>query len=368
MGSEGPVEGRVRLRVEWDGMRVLGARVVSRRPQPQSLLQGRDLPAAAVILPRLYSVCGEAQGVAAQALASAGELDAARVRTWQERLRLETVREHLWRLGLDWTQATGQEPWSEWVRTLLHERERFLRDADASAQWARQVQRQLYRGAGLETSDAFDPDALQAWIRASGTPLSGLLQALSSRLVGLGRGRFNPMPTGASSDLLRELSGRLREDPDYHWRPDWSGQVFEMGPAARAEGGRQGVGPGATDVIDAWTRVTARVEELHRLLGELARGQPATGHLAVRVDGDAVLVAVEMARGTLVHWARLDAGKIAAYRIVAPTEWNFHPRGACQQGLEGMEATGEGVLRTRVQHHVMALDPCVRYQLEVSGA
>jgi len=48
---------------------------------------------------------------------------------------------------------------------------------------------------------------------------------------------------------------------------------------------------------------------------------------------------VEMARGLLLHWVQLDAdGKVADYRVVAPTEWNFHPEGALARALRVLPA------------------------------
>ena len=55
-------------------------------------------------------------------------------------------------------------------------------------------------------------------------------------------------------------------------------------------------------------------------------------------------------------WDRYRTGGTWDYRIVAPTEWTFHPDGAFPRGLVG--APGHE-LAQRVQLHVAALDPCV---------
>ena len=39
------------------------------------------------------------------------------------------------------------------------------------------------------------------------------------------------------------------------------------------------------------------------------------------------IAAVETARGPLLHFARVRDGRIEDYHVLAPTEWNFHPRG-----------------------------------------
>jgi Ni,Fe-hydrogenase I large subunit len=76
---------------------------------------------------------------------------------------------------------------------------------------------------------------------------------------------------------------------------------------------------------------------------------------------------VQTARGLLLHAARIDGERIADYRIVAPTDWNFHPDGALARGLVGLEADDAGTLARRAGVAVVALDPCVAFRIEVAG-
>jgi Ni,Fe-hydrogenase I large subunit len=80
------------------------------------------------------------------------------------------------------------------------------------------------------------------------------------------------------------------------------------------------------------------------------------------------LAAVETARGVLIHWALMDGGQVARYRIVAPTEWNFHPQGAFVRGLAGIPARDEDEVRQAAALLAHALDPCVAYDLKVKHA
>jgi Ni,Fe-hydrogenase I large subunit len=77
---------------------------------------------------------------------------------------------------------------------------------------------------------------------------------------------------------------------------------------------------------------------------------------------------VQTARGLLLHRARIDAGHVSGYEIVAPTEWNFHPAGALAHGLDGMEADDEATLRKHARLVVQGLDPCVACRIEVGHA
>jgi Ni,Fe-hydrogenase I large subunit len=136
------------------------------------------------------------------------------------------------------------------------------------------------------------------------------------------------------------------------------------------------------------TRMMARLVELAQLLARV--GAPATMNPDVRArvrTGETVsdapcrhwvdaielapgegLAAVQTARGLLLHRARIADGRVAAYQIVAPTEWNFHPRGALVRGLEGAPAEDEAALVRDARLVVQALDPCVACRVEVAGA
>jgi coenzyme F420-reducing hydrogenase alpha subunit len=77
------------------------------------------------------------------------------------------------------------------------------------------------------------------------------------------------------------------------------------------------------------------------------------------------LAQVEAARGRLVHRVELEHDGVRRYRILAPTEWNFHPAGAAAQGLMHLPAEEPEVLRRLAALLINAVDPCVGYDLRV---
>jgi Ni,Fe-hydrogenase I large subunit len=83
---------------------------------------------------------------------------------------------------------------------------------------------------------------------------------------------------------------------------------------------------------------------------------------------DSAIGWVETARGLLVHRVRLDGERIADYRIVAPTEWNFHPEGAFSRGAEALDAADPAALEADVRRLVASLDPCVGVRYEAGHA
>jgi len=76
----------------------------------------------------------------------------------------------------------------------------------------------------------------------------------------------------------------------------------------------------------------------------------------------------ETARGLLLHRVQVERGLVTEYRIVAPTEWNFHPQGPLPQGLAGRDATDHERLAREARTVVQSLDPCVACRVEIADA
>jgi Ni,Fe-hydrogenase I large subunit len=64
----------------------------------------------------------------------------------------------------------------------------------------------------------------------------------------------------------------------------------------------------------------------------------------------------------------VEDGRIADYRIVAPTEWNFHPRGAFVRGALALRTGKREAVRRDASRIVASLDPCVAWRVEVGHA
>ena len=92
-------------------------------------------------------------------------------------------------------------------------------------------------------------------------------------------------------------------------------------------------------------RLIARLVDLLRLAAPGGAHWLAEGALPLaRGEG---IAWTEMARGLLVHWVRARDGRrgptraCARYRVLAPTEWNFHPHGVLAQALAALRGAGD---------------------------
>ena len=84
----------------------------------------------------------------------------------------------------------------------------------------------------------------------------------------------------------------------------------------------------------------------------------------ITTDGSGV-AQVEAARGRLIHYADIQDDIVSCYKILAPTEWNFHPDGLIKQSLVGAKATDSARLEELCKMFIESVDPCVAYDLRM---
>ncbi|MEF8794700.1 nickel-dependent hydrogenase large subunit [Thiohalorhabdus sp.] len=388
-------EGGLGIRIRLAGTTVAGVEIASRRPVGASrVFQGKDPDGIPGMVRRLFAVCGHAQGVASLSAleAARGQDPGPRVLAAREAvLQAELAREHLTRILVDW---------SGWLRDAVPRgvaaRVRQLPEAVTRAAYPEGIffQATPPPPAVLDLADeiadlegmlrkevlgiepaAFGemdlPDALGAYMEGTGALGPAFLGRLAEEgWASTGAGGSVPfLPDLAPEELAPWLGGE--EAGDFVARPLWEGRPRETGPLARTWGcppvaaARAGFGSGVL------VRQVARLAELAMVparLRELAEGQgPATIGAGSPAPGVGVGT-VEAARGRLVHRLALENCAVTDYRILAPTEWNFHPDGALVQGLVGTDPGGVEAARRAADHLIGSIDPCVGYRLEVDHA
>jgi hydrogenase large subunit len=115
----------------------------------------------------------------------------------------------------------------------------------------------------------------------------------------------------------------------YTWTmaPRYQGKAFEVGPLARLWVlGRYRRGVSAMDRLIARVTECGHLCELMRQwIDELAPDEPVFTRFETPEEGEAYGLTGAM-RGALLHYLRLEKGRISRYRIITPSAWNFSPR------------------------------------------
>lgn len=167
-----------------------------------------------------------------------------------------------------------------------------------------------------------------------------------------------------AEQAMAELARHCDEDEHFATQPTWHGAPAETGPLAR-----QQAEPLIAQLLrHRSARLAARHVARLRELALLLTGRLKAAVGALNLPGRGGVAWVENARGLLVHRLQLDHGRVASYRILAPTEWNFHPDGALTSSLAGSAASDLDALQARALRLVRSLDPCVACHVEVRHA
>ncbi len=329
--------GGLKLTAVWDGECIVAARIASTRTAAARALVGRDADAAVALVPRLFSLCGQAQGLAARlALAAArGEaVDVASDGRLPREVVVEAIGEALWRLCLDWPALVAPQQAAAAQDAFRHWRLRLLKAPPADdAALAADL---------LAALPGLLPASLPDDCAAAATPL---------------------LPFVAAADWAGQAV-----DATFAQAPTWNGAPAETGALAR-HAGEAAVATELAAGRRVAARLVARLADL-RLLAEalVSPGRLAGWCGAVPLAAGVGLARVETARGLLLHMIQVKDDRVGRYVIVAPTEWNFHPQGVFAAELAGNPAATRDEAARRARRLALALDPCVNYEVGVEDA
>ncbi len=373
--------------------------IVSTRPVRASrLFIGQEVTATARLLPALYSICATAQSAACAAACEQALGLVVDPETAARRRRLvaaETLREHLWRILLDWPHVTGQTPDATAMARVMAGHgalrgalspgaEPFSIGAlgstadeptagAASRDLAEVLAHLVFGRPPLRWfGEVADLATLAVWAEVTDTVAARLVrQIMTAGQAELGRAPVGALPILNPADLDRHLGGAEQATADaFVARPTWEGQPRETSPLTRQLDtplvrdltGRFGNGlltriaAQLTEVAGTWAGTERTIKE------QTTNAEELPANLSVGLG----LAQVSAARGLLVHRVRIDGDRIAEYRILAPTEWNFHPSGVVAQGLAGIRASvAPADLGPLARLFITAVDPCVAYDLKL---
>jgi hypothetical protein len=356
-------EGELTVRLGVQANRIRSVDIASTRtPLPARLTQGRTVEDVERTIPLLFSICARAQGAATSAALAAARgigMDSGELAQRSGDVRQEAIVELLTRLLIDWPKALGIPPDVTAVARVRQAPPALQLDV------CREISRE--RVFGVEASrwlDAMTTEVLGRWMAAGTSLPARLLQQLQTDVPDLGHSDIEMMPR-AHVDEVSRIVPAPGSGTGFSQTPHWLGTPVETGPLARQAGHPLIAAFVARDGSTVGARFLAQLVELATWL---APGGTPTAVQQYTVAEGVGLGLAETARGLLLHQAQMSEGRVEHYRIVAPTEWNFHPVGALTQGLVGRPVRDTADARRRAALLVQALDPCVACAIEVADA
>jgi Nickel-dependent hydrogenase len=329
--------------------------VQRQRPQGiERLFRGQPSEALPGLLASIYTLCGHAHRLTARrAIAAAQGASTVLTPDDAQSLQGHTVREHARRITLDWAVLAGL---GSAVTMPVFQRCPVLASASAAApRWADDMNAWLHadvlglpppawRSASRREGEAW----LLEWCETTDTPAARSLRVAASAARAIA---IAACPLRLQDDEVAQhaLAAALSASASFIDAPQSHGTCAETGPWTRAHDHATGTHQ------NAWMRLVARLADLVHLCAP--EGAAWLAHGALNTGPNEGLAWTETARGLLVHWLRLDGARVADCRVLAPTDWNFHPRGLVAQALSQLP-TGDEANDT-TSWLIAAFDPCV---------
>ncbi len=346
-------------------------------------LVGRHVEDLPRVLPLFFPLCGNAHAVAGLTAIEAA-LGIAVAPAQQAFRELMLLAEHGaalgWRILMDWPRLLGASP--DVGACARIRRAAALSNVAEHSCWARisgvklrpdrndlgRTVAELARMLVALFPEAADPtqpwSALEPALRSgTSTPARVINTARTGALVEYGRHGLPRLPS-MDADWF---TARLAADASFGDAPTFDGTPAEVGPLAAQRH------PLVADSIVQWgptlaTRLLAAALEapvmaecLCRAFDRLADDDPMEVDLARSGSGAGI---AETARGPLAYFVEVGDGRVRMLRSVAPTQWNFHPRGPFMAALDAAPRVPDPLLAARLL--AASFDPCVPLTIEVS--
>jgi hypothetical protein len=342
----------------------------SSRPElAPRLAAGRLADELPTLMGALFTLCAHAHRLAARLAVAAARGGAATPTPADlQALRLATARDQVLRIAHDWPRLLPGLPMATPATDPLQLRacplwRAELSPADQLANLPAWLQHKWLGMAPADWLQHHDADLLgwaARWCRQAEGPVAATLrpqQAACERLAT----PAHALDLLHNPALTMPMLARQMAQPGFCGQPVWQGCLADTGPWSRHHD------PQRLPAHNAWMRLVSRLVDLLRLASPGGASWLAAG--ALPLPGGAGIAWVEMARGLLVHTVRLQPGeagaegesgdRVAEARVLAPTDWNFHPRGLLARALVPVHHADDA------RRLAVAFDPCVAFAVQL---
>lgn len=219
---------------------------------------------------------------------------------------------------------------------------------------------------GLWHTPQPDLEAVRHWLEHDTcAAVAWMRPALQPGWADFGRCSVKGLPMFTDAMLEAALGpGVARVNSD---SPEWTGEPRETGCLVR-----QSSSPLIRECLAVYgnglfTRMLARMVELKSLVRSLIEGieqlAPIVPGSPPGRSGGIGVAQTEAARGRLMHRVEVADGRVCDYRILAPTDWNFHSRGLVYRALLGAAVGDTDSAKARIDAFLRVVDPCIDHRL-----
>jgi Ni,Fe-hydrogenase I large subunit len=369
------------------GTNGISSEITSSRPMKAAqLFSGKTIEQTLKTVPLLFNICSKAQAVTAvRAIESATDSDVdGCVESQREAIvMIESLREHSLQVLMKWPDYIGEalnnEVLSKCVQSLnklmqSFEPQKILHFGIQNSESVTSQQCALWEQCKEQLSNAIFGLPVAQWQQNNHEEIIhwGSLQNTQAARFLYWLNQQDWKYAGSSNiKLLSEINDLqlvtriTTEQESFTAQPDWESRCYETSWFNYQQDNsvikqlRQEVGNGI------YTRIVARLIEVADLMTKLHSFFHAEIKLNRPVSMVKGLAHTDAARGRLSHYVQVESGIVRRLFILAPTEWNFHPKGVAANSLCHLD--NSIALRLQADLLIHAIDPCVGYQLQINN-
>ena len=380
------IEGSLQIKLTVRNNAVDEVAISSSRPvHAAKIFKGKSVDETLELIPMLFSICGTAQACAAvsaiEKATGRGSSDQTQ-RLRHALVRMETLREHLWRILLEWPQFVGEQSDQQCLVEVSSIQQNYRQAICPEGDVFQLKEHNIVVDTTLLESviqrllvllqDKLFCMPPQQWLAISGqASFSAWLESCPSdaaKLIswvmeqgwaGVGACEVESLPTLDQQGLNTAL-----QEPEFVERPQWNEHCCETSCQTRNDSSlltalQQQYGNGLL------VRLVARLTEIARMSGRLQPDDEMISEASPPLAADDTGIGqVAAARGQLVHRVAIDEDEVTNYQILAPTEWNFHPWGVVSRSLSTLQGDSQ-TMEKQAHMLINAIDPCVGYELQI---
>ncbi|RKZ81456.1 MAG: hypothetical protein DRQ35_00075 [Gammaproteobacteria bacterium] len=380
------IQGEIMISLNCD-TKGISSEITSSRPMKAAqLFSGKTIEQTLKTVPLLFNICSKAQAVTVvRAVESATDsaVDDSVESQREAIVMIESLREHSLQILMKWPdyidEALNNEALSKCVQSLnkliqSFEPQKILHfgiqnsesvTAQQCALWS-QCEEQLSNtifGLPIAQWQQDDHDAVLHWASLQNTQAARFLYWLNQQgWKYAGNSEILLLPEIDDAELVTRL---MQEQEHFTAQPDWHSNRYEASwfnyqqdnliiKQLDTEFGK-----------GIYTRMVARLIEVADLITKLKQFFQSERVFKKPRSIVKGLAHTDAARGRLSHYVQVGSGIVKRLFILAPTEWNFHPKGVAADSLCHLDDSI--ALRLQADLLIHAIDPCVGYRLHINN-
>ncbi len=373
------LEGKIHIVYQQESGQV---QIDSQRPLHARLLFiGKPRQQVSEMLPRLFSICAHAQtyaGICAMASARGDTLPAV-VHCYQQiAVWLETAREHMMRMIIDWPKLlklriSPAQCQPAFIAQLSYK----------PAQKAKNSRKENINNINYLTNSLDNylekyifGIPVQKWLKIEDKKQLWHWAEQHQSIAAQSLNRIFTqqwMAQGAHTQAqflpemaLSEIKTRIWQGQQHGFcsQPDWQGQYCETTSYARQQHHpllQQLKAQYGNGLLCRWLARLLELAGISTTIRKLLAQQNTC-----RSDSTDGIARVQAARGQLIHTVKMQQDTVVDYHILAPTEWNFHPQGVVKQSLQQIQSHDQAQWLEIAHCLINSIDPCVQYELRIA--